>query len=98
MQELKLNAKDIREIDTVDDLENMTKDEKCLLRCILMKRGAIDKDGALIPDEFDEEISKGLKIDFTKCVPQKGIADLCEQSYVLTQCVVKLVLEATEKS
>lgn len=91
-----MDASKIHDID-VENMDKMTHDEKCLLKCMLEKEGAIDAKVNLILDESDERIEKDLGVDFSKCTPQQSITDLCERAFVLTKCALELVMGATTK-
>ncbi|KAK9746615.1 PBP/GOBP family [Popillia japonica] len=67
IKELKMDASKIHDID-VENMDKMTHDEKCLLKCMLEKEGAIDAKVNLILDESDERIEKDLGVDFSKCI------------------------------
>lgn len=83
----------MRSLDSVDELSKMTKEEKCLLRCVMKKRGIIDENGALVEEELTADMEEDVKVDFSKCTLQTTITDPCEQNFVLTECIAEVIME-----
>nr|AZK90211.1 odorant binding protein 7 [Holotrichia oblita] len=89
VKELNLDADKIQKLSQAEG--EITKDEKCVLRCVLQKIGVIDAQGVPIQDEIDKQFSKFKNIDMSKCIPPSSITDPCEQTYKLTTCFLSLL-------